>query len=48
MKPISRNTPGGYSDPGWYLHPPGTVAWKLDGATSEMPDEPAGHKGHSQ
>ena len=40
--------PGDYRDPGWYKHPPGTVAWKLDGATSEMPDEPTGHKGHSR
>jgi len=21
--------PGDYSDPGWYAHPPGTVAWKI-------------------
>jgi hypothetical protein len=20
--------PGDYRDPGWYKHPPGTVAWK--------------------
>jgi hypothetical protein len=22
---------GDYRDPGWYQHPPGTVAWKLEG-----------------
>jgi len=22
---------GDYADPGWYEHPPGTVAWKLEG-----------------
>jgi len=22
---------GDYADPGWYQHPPGTVAWKLEG-----------------
>ena len=24
--------PGDYSDPGWYAHPPGTVAWEWTGA----------------
>ena len=27
--------PGDYTDPGWYQHPKGTVAWKLEG---EAPD----------
>ncbi|MGQ0579550.1 MAG: multicopper oxidase family protein [Betaproteobacteria bacterium] len=40
--------PGDYRDPGWYRHPPGTVAWKLNDGSSAMPDKPAGHKGHSQ
>jgi len=43
--------PGDYSDPGWYRHPEGTVAWKLAGETPEpisqifkaaAPEEPAG------
>ncbi|HKQ26322.1 MAG TPA: copper oxidase [Burkholderiales bacterium] len=41
-------TPGDYSDPGWYKHPPGTVAWKLESAASATPDEPAGHKDPSR
>jgi hypothetical protein len=40
--------PDDYSDPGWYRHPPGTVAWKLDDGSTAMPDEPAGHKDHSR
>jgi hypothetical protein len=27
--------PGDYGDPGWYAHPPGTVAWEFGGA---LPD----------
>jgi FtsP/CotA-like multicopper oxidase with cupredoxin domain len=40
--------PGDYRDPGWYKHPSGTVAWKLEegGATGE--DKPAEHKNHSR
>jgi hypothetical protein len=25
---------GVYTDPGWYEHPPGTVAWPLDDKTA--------------
>jgi hypothetical protein len=48
MKPISRNTAGDYSDPGWYRHPPGAVAWKLADGSAAMPDEPAGNTGLSR
>jgi hypothetical protein len=27
--------PGDYSDPGWYQHPPGTVAYEFTGALAE-------------
>ena len=27
--------PGDYSDPGWYKHPPGTVAYEWTGALAE-------------
>ncbi len=27
--------PGDYSDPGWYKHPPGTVAFEFNGALPE-------------
>ena len=27
--------PGDYSDPGWYQHPPGTVAWEWKGELAE-------------
>ena len=27
--------PGDYSDPGWYRHPPGTVAYEWAGALAE-------------
>jgi len=27
--------PGDYSDPGWFKHPPGTVAWEFTGALPE-------------
>jgi manganese oxidase len=29
--------PGDYSDPGWFKHPPGTVAYEFTGA---LPDAP--------
>ncbi len=29
--------PGDYSDPGWYAHPPGTVAYEWTGALEEAP-----------
>ncbi len=29
--------PGDYSDPGWYAHPPGTVAYEWTGATPQAP-----------
>jgi hypothetical protein len=41
-------TPGDYSDPGWYKHPPGTVARKLDNGSPAIPNKPAGHKGRSK
>ncbi len=40
--------PGDHRDPGWYQNPPGTVAWKMDDAASEKPDESGGHEGHSR
>jgi hypothetical protein len=30
-----------YADPGWYAHPPGTVARKVAGPASPSPAEPA-------
>jgi hypothetical protein len=27
--------PGDYTDPGWFAHPPGTVAWEYTGAAPE-------------
>jgi FtsP/CotA-like multicopper oxidase with cupredoxin domain len=38
--------PGDYRDPGWYRHPPGTVAWKLDEPAASSPAGAAGHAGH--
>jgi len=32
--------PGDYSDPGWYAHPPGTVAYEWTGALPEPAREP--------
>ncbi len=29
--------PGDYSDPGWYAHPPGTVAYEWNGTLAEAP-----------
>jgi len=29
--------PGDYKDPGWYKHPPGTVAYEFDGAAPDAP-----------
>jgi FtsP/CotA-like multicopper oxidase with cupredoxin domain len=37
---------GEYRDPGWYRHPPGTVAWKLDDGESPTEKHPTGHNGH--
>ncbi|MGH7462359.1 MAG: multicopper oxidase domain-containing protein, partial [Longimicrobiales bacterium] len=34
VKIRDQQKPGDYTDPGWYVHPKGTVAWKLD---SEVP-----------
>ena len=40
---------GDYRDPGWYKHPSGTVAWKLEGNSTKTEEEPAGsHKGHGR
>lgn len=36
--------PGDYSDPGWYRHPSGTVAWKLENDNDK--EEGAGHEKH--
>jgi hypothetical protein len=41
-------TPGDYSDPGWYKHPPGTVAWKLGESAATTEEKSAAHKGHSR
>ncbi len=32
LKVRAEQKPGDYSDPGWYAHPPGTVAWEWTGA----------------
>jgi hypothetical protein len=29
--------PGDYKDPGWYKHPPGTVAWEVDNPAAAAP-----------
>jgi hypothetical protein len=45
--------PGDYRDPGWYKHPPGTVAWKLEGQVPDairetgMPMHETHHDEHS-
>ena len=36
--------PGDYTDPGWFAHPPGTVAWEYTGAAPE-PARPAAAPG---
>ena len=33
--------PGDYTDPGWFAHPPGTVAWEYTGAAPEPARQPA-------
>jgi hypothetical protein len=35
LKVRDNQTPGDFSDPGWYAHPPGTVAWEWTGALPE-------------
>jgi hypothetical protein len=35
LKVRAEQKPGDYSDPGWYQHPPGTVAWEFDGSLPE-------------
>ena len=32
--------PGDYRDPGWYQHPPGTVAYEFTGTLPETPRAP--------
>jgi hypothetical protein len=32
--------PGDYSDPGWFAHPPGTVAYEYEGPAAEAPRQP--------
>jgi manganese oxidase len=40
---------GDYSDPGWYKHPEGAVAWKLeDDSSRATPNGSTGHKGHAR
>jgi hypothetical protein len=34
--------PGDYSDPGWYKHPRGTVAWEWTGEVPAAPKAPRG------
>lgn len=34
-----------YRDPGWYKHPPGTVAYEIGGEPSAAPSAPAPHPG---
>ncbi len=36
----------GNEDPGWYEHPRGTVAWKVDSMPAEAPPMKDGHAGH--
>jgi hypothetical protein len=36
--------PGDYSDPGWYQHPPGTVAYEWTGALPEPARQPVAAK----
>jgi hypothetical protein len=35
VKVRSDQKPGDYADPGWYRHPPGTVAWEYTGPLPE-------------
>lgn len=35
VKVRKNQKPGDYSDPGWYKHPPGTVAYEWTGAVTE-------------
>jgi hypothetical protein len=35
VKVRKEQKPGDYSDPGWYTHPPGTVAYEFNGT---LPD----------
>jgi hypothetical protein len=35
LKVRDNQAPGDFSDPGWYAHPPGTVAWEWTGALPE-------------
>ena len=35
LKVRAGQKPGDYSDPGWYEHPPGTVAWEYTGPLPE-------------
>ncbi|MDX2225085.1 MAG: copper oxidase [Rhodospirillaceae bacterium] len=38
--------PGDYADPGWFPNPPGTVAYKVSGDSSESADAAGDHAGH--
>jgi manganese oxidase len=35
--------PKGYADPGWYTHPPGTQAWRVDGPPAPAASAPHVH-----
>jgi hypothetical protein len=35
LKVRKNQKPGDYSDPGWYQHPPGTVAYEFTGSLSD-------------
>jgi FtsP/CotA-like multicopper oxidase with cupredoxin domain len=40
--------PGDYSDPGWYEHPAGTVAWRLDDGPGTQGPGPESHGQHGR
>jgi hypothetical protein len=46
IKVRENQAPGDYRDPGWYQHPPGTVAWKLEGPPDSDPGKDIDHSGH--
>jgi hypothetical protein len=40
--------PGDYSDPGWYKHPAGTVAWRVDDGPGTQEPGPESHGQHGR
>jgi len=46
MKVRENLAPGDYRDPGWYKHPPGTVAYAADADPNAAPMAPAMPEGH--